>query len=250
MQPAAMYAPRSRTPKRQRIGKSSFKSRAGSKRVTVLLDRNGKIPAYLFPSSLKGEIKRYFNPSFWTAETLDDPVTGISSYNILSNIAQGVLPTQRVGDSIFVKMIKIRGLIKQSGGTQVNNCVIALIEDREPAAGQPAFNDVFQGGGATLTDGLNAIMNDDKRARFKIKRLLRFNLMWQSAVQAVGGGSILATPEQQFFDITLKINKRVKFDNTNARPYAGSEYMLWGWSDLSSNTPQVYASVQAWYTDV
>lgn len=246
MHPAGSAVSRKRvkTPK----GYQKRATTSTAKTVTVTLDRYGRIPSYLMPRMALPEIKRYQAIQFWQKETLDD-YTAVSTYAVMNNIAQGVGPTQRVGDTIFVKMIKFRGNVIGSGGTQINNCCIALVEDLEPAAGTPGFNDVFQGGAIDAGGYLNPIMNDDKRSRFKLRRLLRFNLGWKSAVQAVGGGSILATPDNQFFDITCKVNKKVKYNDNAAAPYSGSNFYLIGWSDLTSNTPRVDCGVQVWYSD-
>lgn len=216
---------------------------------TITLGRDGRIPAYLLPRSLKPEVKRQFAAASWDAETLDDPAHTPSRFGFFVNIAQGVGGDGRVGDQVNVKRLLIRGHVRANTTSTYNQTVLCLIKDTEPAAGVPAWTDVFQGiGAASLDSYMNPILNFDKRFRFRIVKLKRYGLGWKSAVQAVGGGSILNSPQIVPFVFNIPMNQSVKFDGTGAVTN-GCEYYLFGWSTQNTNTPVAYMGYQTYFTD-
>lgn len=212
----------------------------------ITIRKGGTIPLSALPISVRPEVKRKYNVAFWDAETMDYPPGTASQQRFFNNIAQGLAADSRVGDTIYVKMLKIRGLVQMNVTSSSTNAMLALVEDTEPAAGVPAWTDVFQGiGGAGNASYCNAIMNYDKRPRFRLRRFKRIPLSWTAAYYNAGAvASARAVP----FEMTVKVNRLVKYDNTNA-PYKGSEYYLFGWSDLAANTPLCSASYQIWFTD-
>lgn len=218
---------------------------SATRSVTVALDRNGKIPLAMIPKALKPETKRNYNNAFWAAETLDDPATGASRYTFLANIGTGNSATTRVGDSIFVKALQIKYSIRMSAGATSCFYVLALIEDLEPAAGVPAWTDVFQGGAASVLAYINPILNYDKRPRFRLRRLIRKPLQNYYCGNAAG---TVSSPQYDVGVINVKVNKVTKYDGAGL-PTSGSEFILFGWSESGANTPQCEASYQTWFND-
>lgn len=208
------------------------------------------VPIAAIPRSLRPELKRANFPAFFSQTHIASPSVGVSTKAFLAGIAQGVGGSQRVGDQIFAKRLTIRGNISQNQTAVFERAVVCIVLDAQPAAGVPGFNDVFASGLPLDTDYFNPILNDDKRRRFKILRLLRWPLMWQAAVQAVGGGSILASPQSHPFEISVKINKKVSYNEASAPPYMGCEVIMFAWSDSTSNLPFLDASAFLSFTDV
>lgn len=201
------------------------------------------------PRSLQPEVKRKNYPAFASQQTLNH-AAGAFTYAFLAQIAQGVTGGTRVGDQLFAKRLTLRGNISQNATAVFERAVVCIVLDSQPAAGVPSFTDVFQGGLPLDTDYFNPILNDDKRRRFKILRLLRWPLMWQAAVQATGGASILASPQSHAWECRVNINRKVAYNENAGAPYQGCEVLMFAWSDSTSNLPFLDCSGYLEYTDV
>lgn len=222
-----------------------------SRKVKVQMPgKRGKVGRSLvlrIPQGMLPELKRQYFAAFWDAETLDDPAATASNYQFFSQISQGSNSYNRLGDSIFVDRVVIRMIIVQSGDVSHETANLALVLDQEPAAGTPAWGDMFQGIGAASLQAYNvAIPNYDKRSRFKFIERASLPLAYTSAY-GVGAAFSSVMPRTITFDIPIK--RHVRYDGTGARPYSGAELMIWGWSDVASNTPQATASVEIFFTD-
>ncbi len=201
------------------------------------------LPRFLMP-----ELKRAFSAAFWDAETLDDPGTGASAYNFLSQIEQGANPTQRVGDVIFVDEIVLRLYMEQSSSTTFSTAEFRLIEDREPAAGAPGWNTVFNGiGGASVQSYHVAIPDFDQRWRFKYLKEGSFPQAWTAS--SVNGGVTTSAIRPVSMTWRIPVKREIMYNSTSAYPVRGGEFILFGWSSLSANTPKVWASYEIFFTD-
>lgn len=217
-------------------------SKKGGKRV-VALDKSGHIPARFIPQSMRTEVKRFINPAFWDAETLDNPTAGASAYLQFANIAQGAAVNQRIGDAVYIKRISVRWWCAQSVSALFSPFVLAFVEDTEPAAGAPNWSDVFQSiGAASLAAYMNPQLNNDQRFRFRLKRLVRVEM----DIKAIGAAS--TSSAHVHGEMSFPINKLIKFNGAGGI-YRGSNWILFGWSQLAANTPQITASFATSYTD-
>lgn len=203
-----------------------------------------KIPLSKLPASVRPEIKRYVDQT-WTAETLD--AAGSASFNFtMNNLAQGVNYNQRVGDKVFSKSFYIKGILEGSTGVNYANYRIDLIQDRQPAATNPGWTDIYLGGGATDKDNLNAVLNPNNRQRFRIMKTIKGPLL--SYLESTTGPT--STPGVKHFKMFVKTNKFMRWNNTAAStPNDGVRYFLVGWSDLNANVPKAYVQVEHRYSD-
>lgn len=198
--------------------------------------------------SLKPELKRHNYPAFASQQTLNH-AAGAFTYAFCAQIAQGVTGSTRVGDQIFAKRLTVRGNISQNATAVFERAVVCFVQDSQPAAGTPGFTDVFAGGLPLDTDYFNPILNDDKRRRFKILKLMRWPLMWQAAVQAPGGASVLASPQSHAWECSIPINRKISYNEAVSAPYMGCEIIMFAWSDSTSNLPFLDASGFMSFTD-
>lgn len=202
----------------------------------------------VLPRAMTPEIKRFSNAAFWDAETLDIPSSTASSYNFYTQITSGGGSQNRLGDAIFVDKVVVRLYIEQSTGITFTTADVAFVSDLEPAAGAPAWTDVFNGIGAASAAAYHvALPNFDKRFRFRYEKRASLPLAWNSSYWNGSTAIVSVKPQVVVFEIPVK--RVVKYDGTSARPIAGSEMMIWGWSDTSSNTPKATASVEVFFQD-
>jgi len=209
----------------------------GKKKKMVTL----RIPSALFP-----ELKRYVNAEFWTAETLDDPATGASQYSIFTSIVQGSAATNRNGDMIRIKNVVLRFYLLPSTSLTNTTVEIAVVRDKEPATGVPGYTTIWQGGLANVKGYHAAVPNYDKRTRFDIMRMEHCAMDWAAAYY---NAAAIVSVKPITLMMDLPVNKVVRYDGTGARPYSGSELEVFGWSDVSSNTPQAFASLEVFFVD-
>ena len=199
------------------------------------------------PRGLLPELKRKFDPAFWDGETLDSPSATASQYALFAQIVQGTNAQNRLGDSIFVDKVVLRLHLEQSTSNTFSTACLAVVMDMEPAAGNPAWTDVFQGiGAATAPAYLNAIPNFDKRLRFSYKERMSIPLSWSGAYWNGSAATVSPHPKQIVMEIPVK--RRVSYDNSGG-VYRGCELQLFGWSDLTANTPKVWGSYEIFFTD-
>lgn len=228
----------------------SFKRKLFGTPQVILRSPNARLtPRKRVFTGARPEVKRVTQKEFWTAETVDDPATGPSSYEFTKDITQGVTAAQRVGDAVFLKRLRVEVEFQANTTTTNNDVVMAMVEDTEPAATAPGWTDIWNGGAADLRSYLAPVPNNDKHHRFKIRRIKIVRLPWIAAVQAVGGASILASGAHRKLIWNMPINKKIWYDGTNASPYKGSRFYLFAWSTVSANTPLAFGSSQLWFTD-
>lgn len=212
--------------------------------------KKGK-PRYVklvIPRAMMPEIKRYVNAAFWDAETLDIPTSTASSSNFFTNIVNGGGSQNRLGDAILVDKVVVRLYIEQSTSITYTTADIAFVSDLEPAAGAPAWTDIFNGVGAAGAAAYHvAVPNFDKRTRFRYEKRASVPLHWGAAYWNGSTAVVSVVPKVLVFEIPYK--RLVKYDGTAARPIAGSELMIWGWSDTNTNTPKATASVEVFFQD-
>jgi hypothetical protein len=216
--------------------------------VMVKVGKGKKKTMIRLPRSLIPELKRLVLPAFWDQETLDDPGHTASLFSFLGQIGQGTGASNRLGDAIIVERIVIRYHVEQSASQSFCTAVLELIEDKEPAVGAPVWTDVFQGiGGASTSAYLVAVPNFDKRSRFSYLKRRTMPLSWQAA--SYNGSTVTNAPAVTDGVMVILPKRRVEFDNTSAPPYKGAEFRLFGWSDITANTPKITASAEIYFTD-
>ncbi len=210
--------------------------------------KKGKAVKLRIPRSLFPELKRRYSAAFWDAETLDIPTSTASSFNFFSQVAQGVAADSRLGDSIFVEKVVVRLYLEQSTGITFTTADFAAVFDQEPAAGAPAWTDIFQGVGAASAAAYHvAIPNYDKRFRFRYANRATVPLSWSAAYW--NGSSAVVSVHPVTMTLEIPVKRRILFDNTSGRPIRGCELMLWGWSDTAANTPRATASYEIFFAD-
>ncbi len=208
----------------------------------------GKAMKLRIPRAMLPELKRHYSAAFWDAETLDIPTSTASSYDFFTQIAQGVAADSRLGDSIFVEKVVVRLYLEQSSSNTFTTADLAVVFDQEPAAGAPAWTDIFQGVGAAGVAAYHVVIpNYDKRFRFRYAKRATVPLAWASSYWNGSAGVVSIRPVTMTLEIPVK--RRIQYDNTNGRPIRGCELMLWGWSDVSSNTPKCTASYEVFFSD-
>lgn len=226
----------------------SLDATRGAKSLTVLTGSGKKqrrvklmIPRAFFP-----ELKRMYQVGFWDAETMDAPSATASRFGFLANITVGGGATNRIGDSIYVENVIVRLHVEQSTSVTYTTANLAFVVDKEPAAGAPAWTDVFNGiGAASATCYDVAIPNYDKRARFVYAKRDTIPLAWSSSYYNAAA-IVSVKPYTAVYDIPIK--RVVEFDGSGS-VYAGPELYLFGWSDVTSNTPKAYASYEIFFRD-
>lgn len=213
----------------------------GKKKKAVKL----RIPAALFP-----EMKRFVSPEVWSAVNIADPATGASQISCYTLIAQGTTAQTRNGDMIRVIKAVLRMYFRPNSSAVPSSTVdLAAVQDSEPAAGVPTFPQVFQGGLASLYGYHCAVPNYDKRGRFVSKKRDAVPQVTTAAYISGGGvTSLYVRPVTLVWDIP--INRVVKYDGANARPYQGSELEIFAWSDVSANMPTAWAALEIFFVDV
>lgn len=203
------------------------------------------------PKQLVPETKRIIDNT-WTAETMDDYKTGASVVYQFSVCGEGNDYNQRVADKIFSKGIYFNLHFEGSSGSTFQNVRLDLVEDNEPAATFPGFTDIYytNGSALTLTDALNVPVNPLNIGRFRIRKTFRFPLnSWESSF-AVGGAGVASVGVKNI-KFYFKTNRVLRYSGSgSAQPTWGRRWMLWAWSDVSSNTPKVWATIIHRFVDI
>lgn len=225
------------------VAEPGLTSRFGRKGVRRV-GKNLMIPRSMF----KPEVKRSYNTSFWDQETLDNPTAGASVWSFLASIAQGTGASQRIGNVVQAHKLVIRLVIQGSSSQTSTTAHLAMVRDKEPYAGAPVWTTVFNGIGAASNDAFNvAIPNADKRFRFDYLRTVHVPIEIQAI--AWNGSAFTAAIRPEYVELTFNINRRVRYDNANTAPIQGCEYVLFGWSDISANTPKATGSFELFFSD-
>jgi len=123
--------------------------------------------------SVPTETKYYMNND-WTAETLDDRVTGASFNFAMMKLAQGTGTGQRVGSQVQAKGLSIKLITRQGTtiGQEFNR--IDFWMDTQPNAANATWGALYDGG-ATRLDEINASVTEAARKRFRLLRSLVFS---------------------------------------------------------------------------
>lgn len=228
----------------------------GSRQLTVLLPGKGKKGKgrrmkLQIPRSMIPEVKR-ITAYFWDAQYMKNPAvdTTASRYMILTDIVQGTGSSNRLGDAIFVEKVVLRFYFNGTSQTtfQISNGVV--FADNEPAAAVPNWADLFTGIGVGNT-GLYDVAVPEQDERFRFKMLREFHNMhfWSAAYYNAGA---FAAVRPIFIELEIPIKRRVMYDSTQAKPVAGCDIGVMGWSDMAGGAtlwPQGYASYQVFFRD-
>lgn len=225
--------------RKRRFGRGKRKFRRGK--------RGGKkIPMSRLPSALRPELKHLIQNT-WTAETLDPPSAPSVNTSILQ-IPVGTDFDTRTGYEVALRTLRLKGFVQGSTGSPSDAWRIDVLLDKEPAAGYSGgaalFNLIYGTFYTSASDQLNAVLDPHSRQRFKILRSIRRTDMSQYINPATNAG----TP--QYFDVFLRLNRKCRFSQTGtSNPYYGCNIVVMGWSNVGSNTPQVFMVTDLTYFD-
>nr|WAE42280.1 MAG: capsid protein [Cressdnaviricota sp.] len=205
-----------------------------------------KVTMKQLPSMLRPEM-RHLIQNVWTAETLDTP----AAPSVLTNILQIPVGTDydtRTGYEVFIQGVRIKGQVNASTASPQDSFRIDVLLDREPAAGYSGgaalFNLIYGTFYTTASDQLCAVLDPHARQRFKILRSLR-----RQDISNYINPATNAAP-QQHFDMWIPLRRKLRFSQTGtSNPYFGFNLVVMGWSNVASNTPQVFMVTDVSFTD-
>lgn len=180
---------------------------------------------------------KYIANNDWTAETLDDRVTGASfNFNML-RLAQGTATNQRIGSQVFAKGLMIKFLTKGSTGVSSEFNRIDFWMDLQPSAASPTWGSLYDGG-ATRVDEINASIAETSRKRFKLLRSFVFD--HQQYLMTTTGPIITQGSHIKKLWIPLK-GRRLHYDGTGAgNPDGGCNVFAVAWGTLNASTTTIY----------
>lgn len=198
------------------------------------------------PSAIRPELKHLIQNS-WTAETLDTP----AAPSVLASMLQIPVGTDydtRTGYEVALRTLRLKGYVTSSSSQPQDAWRIDVLLDREPAAGYGSaasfFNLVYGTFYTTASDQLNAVLDPHSRQRFKILRSIKRTDRNMYANPATNSTS------QHYFDMFIRLNRKCRFSQTGtSNPYFGCNIVVIGWSNVASNTPQVFMVNDLTYFD-
>lgn len=210
----------------------------------VIVYRNRQSPS---------EVKYSFNND-WSAETLDDSVTGASTNFNMLRLTQGISNAQRIGNRVTPKGLSIKLLAEGSSAQSFEFDRIDFWLDTQPNASNPTWFSLYQPL-TTRTDEINAPVLEAARERWKLLRSIPFNVRTVSTVAL----SAIATPglyQKTIYLDLKKIQKKFKLPpmlNYSAaaaqNPDGGFNIFAIGWGTISANTTKVYMASNFSFTD-
>jgi len=114
-----------------------------------------------------GELK-YFDST--VVGTISTTGAILTSANL---IPQGTGENQRIGRTVTVKSIQMKGIFTQPPSDDLFNDYVqlALVQDTQANGTQPAYADVY-----TAANNINSMLNLDNSQRFKVLKVWRFPL--------------------------------------------------------------------------
>jgi len=196
--------------------------------------------------SVPTETKYYMNND-WTAETLDDRVTGASFNFNLMRLAQGTGTGQRVGSQVQAKGLSIKLITRQGTtlGQEFNR--IDFWMDTQPNAANATWGALYDGG-ATRLDEINATITEAARKRFRLLRSLVFN--HRNFLTSSTGPVV--SPDANFAKVWIPLKgRRIHYDGSAAgNPDGGCNVFAVGWGTVSADTTRVYMMSNFSFQDV
>jgi len=152
-----------------RPGKRNF--RAGSTNAKIAAIKRARAGAPLgyrkvgYPAIRKaGEVK------YVDLASANYGLNTTGSVTLLPIIPQGPDEINRIGRNVALRSLYIRGRCTNNSTATLNQCVIAIVYDRQSNKANPAITDVY------TSISPNAFRNDENKDRFLILKEWRFNL--------------------------------------------------------------------------
>lgn len=203
-------------------------------------------PVVYVPIPRKAEIKTHDVQLTWavdsTTETSSSAVTG----QILVGLAEGVTEGTRVGHSINIKRIQIRGDINQipgAGATNANLACLWLIQDKQTNGAQASFDDIFNTSGAGVAP--RVLLDQDRQARFKVLWCKTFDLSSLSGTTGAYNNRIHP------IDVDLRVNIDVEFTGAaGAITEFSSNNLFFASGATTDDTATVSCIARVLFTDV
>lgn len=203
-------------------------------------------PVVYVPIPRKAEIKT-FDVQLTSAvpavtATSSSAVTG----QILVGLAEGVTEGTRVGHSINIKRIQIRGDLNQTPGaaaTSANLTSIWLVQDKQANGAQASFDDIFNSSGAGVAP--RVLLDQDRQARFKVLWCKTFDLTAHAGVSGAYDNRI------HVIDVDLRVNIDVEFTGAaGAITEFSSNNIFLAFGSTTNNTSVFTMLSRVLFTDV
>lgn len=164
----------------------------------------------------------------WVAGTLADPTTtinlgsaAVANPQNLCSPTVGAALNQRVGRSIHIRKIKVRGTIvvgtqtPANGGETASKVRILLVQDMQSNAGAMTSAQLLRDAGVATTT-INSFQNPDNFGRFRVLKDLNFVMENPNAYQdAVPAPAMNGIKRNFKMNVTFKQPVKVQFNATN-----------------------------------
>jgi hypothetical protein len=204
----------------------------------------------------------YFASSPDSMTTFNSQITQVGDMlQVIPNISKGVNENNRIGDQIMAQSLNVRGHIRYTPSTSVNDpgrgniaarMMIVTLKVRpsypEAAGSSPFLGQLLKKGGTTTTfsgilSDLYAPINTDL---FTVHADKRFYLTQPMMIQPAGGGLSSGFQDLQnivkFFNFNVKLKKKFLYDdsvNGGLTPTNVGPFMLLGYTYLNGAAPDV-----------
>lgn len=173
------------------------------------------------------------------------PIGTPSQQAFIAGIIQGTTSQTRVGDEIFVRSLRIRGMVQQSVSIGSDICVLQLLTDNQPTALPRVWANAYEPTVPSSMAYVNAVPCYDQRFRFRYHDRKVIASAWSATTS--GSPNVIGVRAIPF-EFDLKIDRRIKF-NVNGNIQLGPEVVLFGWGVATSDVMKAWASYELFFTD-
>lgn len=189
----------------------------------------------------KRHLTKVLNQTLETKYKNNSDISGTNTINFngnftqLSNPAQGTGDTSRIGDSITLKGLRIRGTLAMDPASTVNNVVRLMIVQYHPdnSAQAPQTSDLLQASGSAISV-VSSFQHDESR---------KFRVLWNRTYAL----SLNEQSRYRYVDIRVpmkKIKKKIQYLAGSATSGFNQIY-LFQISNVNSSMP-----VLDWYSNL
>lgn len=177
---------------------------------------------------------------------------------LLNGVQAGAGFFNRVGARIEMRNLHIRGVLRNAATGVQDTCRLAVVYDRQPTNGLPAFNTIFQSrdqAGTAATTGVSEI-NLDNRDRFIILRDVQYftPAVTNTAGVLTNGPNYPGSDQESDVNIFIKLKGLGTHFNSTATPVTianiatGALYIV-VWSVINAASWQFYIGTRLRYDD-
>ncbi len=166
--------------------------------------------------------------------TVDPNTTGAVLH--MTGIAQGLDVDERIGNQITVRRLVIKGSVIANATPASTKIRMMIVRDNSGNTTPPTIANLF-----TVVGDMFA----NKPRRGDAQSQARFTVLWDwFSITSSDTNS-----EGVWFDRTIKLNSRVRYDDTTASDEGKGALYLFSSSSEGTNDPIVAAACQVFYTD-